>query len=78
MISLTLVIACFKLLIYGEVIETEMGGERAAHFFEYIGEMMNDVFAFIFTLIRIEAVKRQIIVCLYGSSERAANMIKIE
>ena len=41
-----------KLFVYAEVIETKIRGERAAHFFEYIGEMFNDAFALVFTVIR--------------------------
>ncbi len=61
--------AFLKLFVYGEVIEFEMGGERAAHFFEYSGEMFNDVFALAFTVIRLNAVKNQIMIALYGSEK---------
>jgi hypothetical protein len=61
--------ACLKLFVYGEVIEFEMGAERAAHFFEYSGEMFNDVFALAFTVIRLNAVKNQIMIALYGSDK---------
>ena len=52
LIVISLSMSILKLFIYGEVIEIEMGGERAAHFFEYTGEMFNDVFALVFTIIR--------------------------
>jgi hypothetical protein len=67
-----------KLFIYGEVIETQMGGERAAHFFEYSGEMFNDIFAFMFTYIRFMSVNQQFKIALYGSSERAAALLKAD
>ncbi|TNV80101.1 hypothetical protein FGO68_gene10615 [Halteria grandinella] len=67
-ITATLVFCIMKLFFYGEVIEVEMGGERAAHFFEYPGEMFNDVFAFLFTVIRIRDVHTQMLQCLSGST----------
>ncbi len=68
-VCISLVMACLKLFVYGEVIEFEMGAERAAHFFEYSGEMFNDVFALAFTVIRLNAVKNQIMIALYGSEK---------
>ncbi len=50
--------AVLKLFIYSELIETEMGGERAAHFFEFTGEMFNDIFALIFTVIRLNTLEK--------------------
>ncbi len=50
----------FKLLVFGEVIHYDMGPERAAHYFEYTGEMFNDTFAFIFTYIRFKNVSLQL------------------
>lgn len=61
--------AFLKLFVYGEVIKFEMGGERAAHFFEYPGEMFNDVFALAFTVVRLNAVKNQIMIAVYGSEK---------
>jgi len=54
-LSVALIISILKLFVYGDVIETEMGGERAAHFFEYTGELINDIFAFAFTVVWIQA-----------------------
>jgi len=42
---------CFKLLIFGGVIKVGMDGEQAANFIEYIAEMINSVFAFLFTIV---------------------------
>ena len=56
LISISLCLNGIKLLVYGDVIETQMGGERAAHFFEYTGEMFNDIFAFMFTSLRFSAI----------------------
>ena len=56
LITASLALCIMKLFFYGEVIEVEMGGERSAHFFEYSGEMFNDIFAFMFTLIRLRDV----------------------
>jgi hypothetical protein len=39
-----------KLLFYTSVIATEMEPERASHFFEFTGEMVNSAWAFIFAL----------------------------
>jgi len=69
LVCISLVMACLKLFVYGEVIEFDMGGERAAHFFEYAGEMFNDAFALAFTIIRLKAVKKQILAVLYGSDK---------
>jgi hypothetical protein len=41
----------FKLLLFGGGIKIGMDGEQAAHFIEYIGEMINTIFAFLFTTI---------------------------
>jgi len=73
-VCISLVMACLKLFVYGEVIEFDMGGERAAHFFEYSGEMFNDVFALAFTIIRLKAVKKQILVVLYGTDKMLTSM----
>lgn len=43
--------AVIKLLVFGEVIKLGIDPEKAAHFFEYCGEMINAIFAFIFTLV---------------------------
>ena len=74
LVCISLIIACLKLFVYGEVIEFEMGGERAAHFFEYSGEMFNDAFALAFTIIRLTAVKKQILNVLYGSDKMVTSM----
>lgn len=47
-IILAFVLSILKLLIYGGVIPTEDDNERAAHFLEYSGEMVNDCFAIFF------------------------------
>ncbi len=52
LILISFIISVLKLFVYGEVIELEIGTERGAHFFEYSGELLNDVFALVFTLIR--------------------------
>jgi hypothetical protein len=44
-----------------------MGGERGAHFFEYSGELLNNIFALIFTLIRYQSVQEDIKIALFGS-----------
>jgi hypothetical protein len=73
-VCISLVMACLKLFIYGGVIEFDMGAERAAHFFEYSGEMFNDLFALAFTIIRLKAVKKQILVVLYGTDKMLTSM----
>ena len=59
LIIISVILCGLKLLVYGEVIEMAIGGERAAHFFEYTGEMFNDIFAFMFSFIRLQAVMGQ-------------------
>ena len=68
--------AIIKLLVYGEVFSVGIGAERAAHFFEYTGEMFNCVFAFIFVTIRLDDIKNQLIISLYGDPSRVANHVK--
>jgi len=43
--------AIVKMLVYGELIKLHIDPEQAAHFFEYCGEMVNAIFAFLFTLV---------------------------
>jgi len=43
--------AVIKLLVFGGVINLGIDPEQAAHFFEYCGEMVNAIFAFVFTLV---------------------------
>jgi hypothetical protein len=43
--------AVIKLLVYGNVIYLGLDPEKASHFFEFIGEMFNSVFAFVFTML---------------------------
>ncbi len=53
-LGLVLFFACSavtKLLVYGDVISLGIDGEQAAHFFEYCGEMVNALFAFVFTFV---------------------------
>ena len=76
LVCLSLAMAGLKLLVYGEVIEFEIGAERAAHFFEYTGEMFNDAFALAFTIIRLKAVKNQIMIALYGSEKQVAPLLR--
>lgn len=71
-----MILACLKLFVYGGVIEFHMEAERAAHFFEYTGEMFNDVFALAFTVIRLKAVKNQILIILYGSEKLVASIVR--
>ena len=73
-VCISLILACLKLFVYGSVIEFDMGAERAAHFFEYSGEMFNDVFALAFTIIRFTAVKKQILGVLYGADKMHSTM----
>jgi hypothetical protein len=40
-----------KLLLYGEVISWGFPGEQSAHFIEFLGEMINAAFAFLFTIV---------------------------
>ncbi len=40
--------AILKLLFYTSVIYSDIGPERASHFFEFTGEMVNSMWAFIF------------------------------
>lgn len=46
-----MVVAILKFLVYLSVIVTDMEPERAAHFFEFTGEMANAVFAFVFAFL---------------------------
>jgi hypothetical protein len=39
-----------KLVFYTDTIMTEIGPERSSHFFEFTGEMVNSMWAFIFAL----------------------------
>ena len=57
LVIISFIISVFKLFVYGEVIELEIGGERGAHYFEYSGELLNDIFALTFTLIRYQSVQ---------------------
>ncbi len=77
LVVVSLAMSVLKLFVYGEVIELEMGEERGAHYFEYTGEMFNDVFALVFTLVRYQSVQNQILVALYGSEKMVAPMLKI-
>ena len=45
-----LVCAILKLIFYVDLIATEVGPERASHFFEFTGEMVNSLWAFIYAL----------------------------
>lgn len=69
LVLLGVVMAGLKLLVYGEVIEFEMSGERAAHFFEYTGEMFNDVFVFLFAFIRLQSANADAKKMLFASDE---------
>jgi hypothetical protein len=40
-----------KFLLYGEVIYVGFPGEQSAHFIEFLGEIINAVFAFLFTIL---------------------------
>ncbi len=40
--------AIVKLLFYVSVIESSIGPERSSHFFEFTGEMVNSMWAFVF------------------------------
>ena len=77
LVAISFVMAVLKLTVYGEVIELEVGEERGAHYFEYTGEMFNDVFALVFTVIRYQSIQNQILVALYGSDKMVAPMLKI-
>lgn len=52
--------AVMKLLIFGEVIRMGIDAEQAAHFFEYSGEMVNTIFAFVFTLVMYKECKENL------------------
>lgn len=45
-----LFMAVLKILFYTSVISSEFGPERASHYFEFIGEMVNSAWAFIFAV----------------------------
>jgi len=53
-----------------------MGGERGAHFFEYSGELLNNIFALIFTLIRYQSVQEDIKTALFGSDQEVLKILK--
>ena len=55
-----------------------MGGERAAHYFEYSGELFNDIFAIMFTYIRYQQAQQQIMSALVASERQVINMLKID
>jgi len=78
LVCISLAIASLKLFVYGEVIEFEMGGERAAHYFEYSGELFNDIFAIMFTYIRYQQAQQQIMSALVASERQVINMLKID
>jgi hypothetical protein len=57
-VSLLLVMAIFKLLLFIPVIPIDMGPERSSHFLEFIGEMGNALFAFVFAILLFLNLKR--------------------
>jgi hypothetical protein len=50
-VSILLVLAIVKLLLFIPVIHTSIGPERSSHFLEFIGEMGNALFAFSFAFL---------------------------
>lgn len=76
LIVISLILNILKLFYYGEVIPTKMGGERSAHFFEYSGEMFNDVFAFFFTLWNIQIVNEDVGYILFKGKEQVIELCK--
>jgi hypothetical protein len=52
--------AILKLLFFVPLIEVEMEAERASHFFEFIGEMANSLFALLFAFLMFLDLERRI------------------
>jgi hypothetical protein len=50
-VSILLVMAIIKLLLFIPVIHSDIGAERSSHFLEFIGEMGNAMFAFTFAFL---------------------------
>ena len=56
--SFLLIMAVLKFVFYTDAISVPMGGERSSHFFEFIGEMCNSLWAFIFALFQFVSLSK--------------------
>lgn len=69
------VAAILKLLVFGSLIKLGIDAEQAAHFFEYCGEMVNAIFAFVFTLVMYKECENNI-QAIFSYDENNSNIIK--
>jgi hypothetical protein len=57
---LTILLSVLTILIYSEAFHVKIGADRAAHYCEFINEIINSIFALIFAFKLLEGIQLKI------------------